>query len=79
MEVVAKTGIFSLLGLLGHCKADLGCRPLHLQGLAGLPRPAAYSHGSWASISVPQPQQHLSIFVHTLGPTSSRSHQKWSH
>lgn len=37
MEGAAEAGIFSLLGLLGHCKADPGfgvLRPLCLQGLA---------------------------------------------
>ena len=37
MEVAVEIGVFSSLGPLGHCKADLGCvflRPLHLQGFA---------------------------------------------
>lgn len=37
VEGAAESGIFSLLGLLGHCKADPGCAfltPLCLQGSA---------------------------------------------
>lgn len=78
MEVTAETGIFSLASL-GHCKADLGCRflrPLHLQGSTSPVRPPGYPHGACTSISILQPQQHLPIFVHTMGSTSSSSHQK---